>query len=382
MKIIIVHIGDINYCPPALNVINSLIDLNHEVIVCTTKTRHQINLSPSDQIKIKEIGITYEKPMSPFLKIFRMFDIRKQIWSIIDENYDDNTLLWVISDTGIKHLGKRLLTKNYILHLMELSEDLLYYKKLRFLKLDKKAFGNFAKRVVVPEYNRAHIIKEWWELNELPFILENKPYISIDIAKNSIIEHSEVAFELMEKLKDRKIILYQGIMHRERPLDKFIDAVDQLGDEYAFVVMTKGENIYKESQSKNYFFIPFIEPPYHLEVTSHAFIGVLSYFPVKSQYSILNALFAAPNKTFEYAKFSVPMISNDVPGLKYLFDTHHCGISVTTFNEENICEAIRTIEADYSRMATNAREFYDEVDVKLKVKNLLQEILVKTGKSQ
>ena len=32
----------------------------------------------------------------------------RKIWNIIDNYYDDNTIIWVVSDVTIKYLGKKL----------------------------------------------------------------------------------------------------------------------------------------------------------------------------------------------------------------------------------------------------------------------------------
>lgn len=50
-----------------------------------------------------------------------------------------------------------------------------------------------------------------------------------------------------------------------------------------------------------------------------ASIGVMSYSPhQKTHAGVVNALYCAPNKIFEYGKYGKPMIANDVPALKYI----------------------------------------------------------------
>ena len=371
MRIILVHIGDIIYCPPAINVTQGLLDLGHEVILCTTKSIRDIKRKFEGNIKFEFIDVNYETKINRFHKLIRLIEIRKELWKTINQYYDENSIIWVVSDISIKHLGHKLLNTNYILHLMELSEEITYYHKIKFLKLNSHLLGNNAFKVIVPEYNRAHIVKAWWKLKNLPSIIENKPYIKNEFQKHSKIS-SEYAMKVLTELESRKIILYQGIIHKERPLDEFIRAVDLLGDDYAFVLMSKGDDIYNSIGSKNYYFIPFVEPPYHLEITSHAYIGILSYFPVESDYSILNAIFCAPNKTYEYGMFGIPMISNDVPSLKYIFNKYNCGVSVNEFNKETIMEAILKIESNYDEISRNAKTFYDSVDIKEKLNSVLE----------
>lgn len=368
-KVIIVFIGDMALCPPALSITQCLLDLGINVVIATTESKIELHNKFDGDPLINYVGLRYEDTRNVNLvkKLLRMVKIRKRIWDTINKHYDESTLIWCISDISLKHIGNKILSKTYVLHLLELEEDLRYYQKIPFLKFDKRKIGNSAYKIVVSEYNRAHITKAWWGLDKLPIVLENKPYIKKNIEKKAEITNSDIAKNVISKLSDKKIILYQGIIHKERQLNEFISAVDMLGEEYAFILMSNGENVYENIKSSNFYFIPFVEPPYHLEITSHAYIGILSYFPTESQYSILNAVYCAPNKTFEYSMFGIPMLSNDLPALRYLFDTENCGLCIEDFNTENIIKAIKTIELNYENLSRNARLFYNSVDIKNKI---------------
>lgn len=371
--IVIVCIGNVLLVPPVISLIKSLHKIGINVHLVTNKV-DRVSLEDyfGEIVTISYISYEYEKDGNPYNKFIRMLNIRKQAFRIIDMIYDEQTTLWIVGDTTVKNLGKRLLRYRYIFHVLELSEDIYYHYKLKFLKVSGHQIGENAIAVVVPEYFRAHITKAWWNLSKMPYILPNKPFKTGVSERKSYI-HNKEAGEIIEKIGDRKIILYQGIMHKERPLDKFIEAINELGNQYVFVVMSNGKNTYM-GNSTNYFFIPFVQPPYHLDITSHAYIGVLSYFPVKTRYSILNAIFCAPNKIFEYAKFGIPMVSNDVPALKYTFDTMKCGICINDFTVDNIKKAILEIEASYDELSKNSRKYYDSVDWN----QILEEILATT----
>ena len=140
------------------------------------------------------------------------------------------------------------------------------------------------------------------------------------------------------------------------------------------MVVSGGENVYADIESDNYYFIPYVKPPMHLQITSNAYIGVLSYFPVKTSYSILNALYCAPNKTYEYAKFGVPMIGNDIPGLRYMFDTTGAGVCIEDFTVDSICDAIHQIEKEYDQMSQNALKYYDDTDTEAQLREILETV--------
>ena len=240
--------------------------------------------------------------------------------------------------------------------------------------MDKHRLGISALAVVVPEYNRAHITKTWWKLKELPFVLPNKPYNREFIEKNAEI-NDIYARKIIEGIRNKKIILYQGVMSPERPLNVFIDAVDEYNGEYAFVVMSGGENIYKDNPSPNYYFIPFVAPPEHLQITSHAHIGVLSYVPTETTgYSPLNSLYCAPNKTFEYSMFGIPMLGNDIPGLRFLFETRNCGVCFKSFTKSEVCNAIEVIEENYEELSNKSFDYYDSCDYREILSKIIEKV--------
>ena len=179
-------------------------------------------------------------------------------------------------------------------------------KNYLFLKFNAHILAEKSKAVVVPEYNRAHIIQAWWNLSNTPLIFSNKPYLIQEIDFFSKISDYN-AKNILKKIGDRKIILYQGVISTERPLDKLIKAVGRLGKQYAFVVMSGGENIYKNLGIENYYFIPFVKPPYHLEITSRAYIGIFYI----SQLEILDILLL-----IQYIVLQIKYLNLDCLGLQ------------------------------------------------------------------
>lgn len=374
MKFYIVQIGEVMLCPPVLNLMRMLGNRGIKTILVSTESKFFVE-EKFQNVELRVIPVDYEGNKGLINKIKELLPVRKSVWKCIDTDYEENDVIWLTSNTALKYAGNRITKYNYVLQLMELSEELKYHPKFP-VRFDAHKIGNESLAVIVPEYNRAHILQSWWNLNERPLILSNKPFQEKVIEPNTHIE-DDYAREVLKFLEGKRIMLYQGIIHKERPLDKYIYAVDKLGDDYAFIVMSNGENIYKNINSRNFYFIPFIAPPKHLQVTSHAHIGVLSYFPVKGDYSILNALYCAPNKTFEYSMFGMPMIGNDNPGLKYIFDTNHAGITVENFEIDDICDAVKRIESEYDKYSEGAVKYYNSVDSEQELTVILDSI---TGK--
>ncbi|MCD8271020.1 MAG: hypothetical protein LUD46_23110 [Parabacteroides sp.] len=224
-------------------------------------------------------------------------------------------------------------THRCIAHFLEFRDARLNigYKLLTsFCNYKKKLLK--ANKIICCEYNRAHITKALFQLKELPVILPNKPFSQEDgIDKEDI---PPIVSTLKERYKNKKIILYQGAFQPERQLDHFFEAVDSLPDEYVFFLMGT-DNEYKKALRKKYenkrnIFLPFLPSPLHLHVTQMAYIGVLTYIPLgKKLGQMLNVLYCAPNKIYKYAKFGIPMITNDLPALKFAFLENKAGIAVT-----------------------------------------------------
>ena len=357
-----------------MSVLQNLSDMGYEIVLCTTEITKEVNsICVERGISVINIKIDFDTPINPLSKLSRLGKVKRELWKQIDLIYNDSSIIWVFSDAALKHLGKKLLKKKYILHMFELSEKTYYYYKLPILSMDMSKYAKGALRVIQAEYNRAHIVKSWWGLNDLPAVLPNKPYLKKTIEKKSKITDL-IASSVIEQLKGRKIILYQGNLGSERPLDQFIKAVDNLGDNYAFVIMSGSEDIYKHLNSENYFFIPYVTSPQHLEITSHAYIGVMSYIPVVNGYSKLNSLYCAPNKIYEYSMFGIPMIGNDVPGLSSIFSITGSGVCIEKYDEDSIRNAILEIENNYEEMNIKSKELYDKTDNYERIKEIIQEV--------
>lgn len=375
-RVIVVHVGDVLKCPPALNVIRLANRRGLKTSIVTTRDNEveKYRASLPEACSICLTDGPYNSKASIVSKAIDIAKIKKQLLTSINSQYvSEETVVWVVSDVTLKHLGESILNYNYVLHLMELSEELYYSKKAKFLKLNAKKISDSALAVVVPNKSRACITQAWWGLEKEPIVLPNKPVDDLHINRNSTIK-DEQASCLMEGLKGKKIVLYQGIAHRERPLKPFFEAVKKIGDPYVFVTVGANDPL-PEVRDSQYCHVPFVQPPGHLEITSHAWIGVLSYFPVKAQYSILNAVFCAPNKSFEYARFGIPMISNSNCELEATFERFQCGKSIKDFSIDNIALGLKEIDAHYAEYSEGAEKYYSSVDMDCCFESLLNELV-------
>ena len=372
MKVIVVYLGDVLNCPPAMSLINCLNETNNKtVFICYRSQLEQFSdfADKNKNAKFVYIGNSNTKS-NPIKKVFKFINYKRLLRRIIQKEYDSDSMIWVLSNGTLKYFGRYLLKLRYVLHLLELTERLYLIESKHLIPLSIKYAKN-AIALIECEYNRAHITKAWWGLKKVPFVLENKPFNHSEYRRDEPITSSRnISCLFDDVLKNRKIILYQGNISNERPLGPFIEAVSELGDDYAFVAMTNGDVGYSGS-SRNFYQLPFVAPPKHLEITSRAYIGIITYTPVKNSYSILNTLYCAPNKIWEYSAFSVPMLGNDLPALNNHFLKYRDGECISSFNKEEIKSTIMKIDNNHGRYSQCSKQFYESYDYKKEVERII-----------
>ena len=207
----------------------------------------------------------------------------------------------------------------------------------------------------------------------MPFVLPNKP-ISHPRGRNLDVTDFD-ARKVIEKWKNKKVFLYQGALQSDRgELFKIIGWLCESLPEAIVAVMGKKNDTIDQllSRHDNFSFVPFVAPPHHLEVTSHAHIGIAVYNG-GSIYGLspLNAVYCAPNKIFEYAGFGIPILCNDVPGLRYTVGSSGAGICLEDISKETVCSAARKLMSEYDTYSTNATRFFESVDMVKLVRKIL-----------
>lgn len=218
-------------------------------------------------------------------------------------------------------------------------------------------------RMVVPEYNRAHIMKEYFRLKELPFVLPNKP-VSHPRTRNLPLPTKEIQ-EVFNEIGGRPVFLYQGVWNEDRAdVAKVLETIAKYRPNYCVVTMPECDAV-KELSCKysNVFYVPYLSPPHHLSVTSHATVGIAIYNAAGNRLlQRLGAVYCAPNKIYEYAGFGIPTLGNNLPGLKYTIEQCNAGVCCE-MNEESIIEAVDNLIQNIALYSEGAYQYYDQVDV-------------------
>ncbi len=384
-RVFIIAAHDLMKYPPMQSLLNVLAELNVET--------HFIGLNTDldAQNRFESKGVKFV----PFNGIrtssmIKTYQIRRKYKKNVEQYLLDNNvqstdlIIYEYADSAY-YLHTILRKYRYVVLFYEFVNTKLSWKlQLQYHSYNMRDFLQRAAAVTHCEYNRAQICQWYYGLNKLPYILPNKPYLGDTSNEEKVPEEiNKTVTYLKEKLNDKKIILYQGIFNsHERRLEEFCQAISLLPNEYVLIAMGGGQG-YFEDLKKNYesdriLFVPFIKPPFHLLVTRMAYIGVLSYFPLNNTWAgVLNPIYCAPNKVFEYGKYGIPMLSNDIPGLTSIYSLFNCGKAVPSpITPENIATEVLNIERHYNELSEGSLKYYNSVDFKKKALQMLEDLSV------
>lgn len=369
MKIILIHKAEFPKRPPVISSTLILSELGHDVTLITENLNdYWRNELPKYNIKAEVITNKYTK-YGKIGKVLAYYNFKKETFRVVEQEKKKHgaVLLWIEGAQTIVALGSKVNKYPHILQIQELHEG----SKMQLKAISKVI--NSAKAVFMPEYNRAAMYRVWFKLDKMPYLLPNKPEV---VCNNEELKKiSEKHKQRLEILKDKKVIIYQGFLGKDRDLSPFVKAVKELGGDFRFAVMgeyRKSIDLYKEIDPQ-LIHIDYTPAPEHLAFTAKCYIGILSYNP-----HILNNAFCAPNKIFEYAKFGIPVLCNELPGLKWLLDSNKAGLAVDINSVEEIKEAILEIDNNYQEYRRNAEKLYNSVDNKETIKKALSKIDLKT----
>ncbi len=346
--ILFVYRGHFSYLPPFQALVESLLVTKEYKlkVICSEEEPDMDQIYKNDDLEF--IHYYTLEPRSGLasrvrnryksINLFR----RKAKHDLDTLNYD---ILWIIHERTAVILGNILEGRKYILTSYEFRD--INQPKLHkpLISLCQKAKVN-----VVCEFNRAWISRIRFGLNKTPIVMPNKPY-----------KHPRKRGLVNDLLKpcDEKIILYQGVITRERNLDGMCKAISSL-EGFKLVFMGKKTDYYEELKEKypNIEYIGFAKSPKHLNITSNAYIGLVTYEPQD-----INCVYCAPNKIWEYAGFGIPMIANDLPGLIYTVGANQCGVCTDTDSAEAIVKAVKEIDSHYATYSKNAIVFFESCDI-------------------
>lgn len=358
---------DILIYPPVLSLIETLLDMGLNVTLygyCSnTKNIEYLIRKGLNFLNI----ISHDNSDKAIKKFLNLNRFKNQVLLKL-QKVCKNDNVWFLGNETVVLFTKEIKKFNSIIYFFEIPY-LTIPKKYRFWVSDdeyKQQIKN-ARRVINCEPNRALVVKSFFGLSDEQMVtIPNKTNFKIDSESSATPE----ILSIQRLLDNKKVIIYQGgINYPERRLDELCEAINFLSDEYVIAILTSNSEyktqLITKYESDRVLFLPFIKAPQHLHITKLARIGFLTYFPTTGNIEqILNVLYCAPNKVFEYSQFGIPMVSNSLPALDSIYRKYQCGISVEGFDARTLAEAILLIDKNYEYYSINSNNFYKSIDTK------------------
>lgn len=380
---IVMHSDIMNY-PPMISLIEILKELGENIVYIGDYSETSVT-NRFRNIGIELVKIIRKKANSSFSIVKSMYEYRNKLSNYLKRKVNaKEDVVWYVFCDNAPAVHDIISKYKYLIHYYEFDKVQFNWKfKLLFSSFKHDVFAKKALTTIHCEYNRAQIFRGLMGLDYIPFIIPNKPYfdesiMDINLAPDAI---KETICQIRNKIKGKKVILYQGIFDsRERRLEEFCQAIQEMTDDYFLIAMGRGDNSFeqlkKKYESNKIFFIPFIVPPFHLFITQLASVGVLSYSPINNTINgVINPLYCAPNKIFEYGRYGKPMIANDVPGLRNIFDNYKCGeIVCYPLTAQNIKNKLVKLFDNYDTYSKGSLDYYNSVDLKKIMEGIIKTI--------
>lgn len=360
MKVLLIHRNVFQNRPPLVSLVKTMVGIGIIPTVITTGLNDEYKQYFEDH-NIKYYTIPFSMTRTRFSRLKNY--VKGKTWGrrvnkLISTFSREETLLWIEGNYTFSALDPHLINSyKHVLQIQEMFNDsglkgVLYKGVIK--KLSKGALAIF-----VPEYNRAFFYKLDFGLKKLPYILPNKPAF---VPNEEDLVHLHEKYKKYDMILNKKVILYQGIISSTRSnYEPVLNALNDLDEkkEFVFVFLgredTPGYVERLKRQGYNVEHIPFIPAPEYLYFTSRAYIGIVNYAD-----NCLNNIYCAPNKIYEYAAFGVPMLANDIPGLRYTVGINNCAC---LYSDENVIEdALNNLIQNHDTMSENAKEFFKLTD--------------------
>ena len=176
--------------------------------------------------------------------------------------------------------------------------------------------------------------------------------------------------------KDKKILLYQGVILKGRGIEKIFDILPDMS-EFVFVIVGGGEfeNYYKNLAVERkiidqVFFIGKFSQEDLPKLTPSADVGIALIENLSKSY-----YYALPNKLFEYIMAEVPVVVSNLPQMKEIVHKFNVGFVVDPDNKDELITALKNLTSDevqYNKFKQNCKIASEELNWENEVSNLLE----------
>lgn len=202
-------------------------------------------------------------------------------------------------------------------------------------KIEENRYIKKVDAIITTNIQRAKILKERYNLLEMPYIIHNIPKLN----KNKINVNG---------ISDPIKLLYSGIYTELRGLEQIVASIEYVSDNFELHLLgygnleTKLLEIIKKKNIENK--VIFHDPvPYNQVVNeiSKYDLGIVTYLPTN-----LNNYYCSPNKLYEYIQAGLGIISINLPEPQEVIAKYHNGILFNSYEPLEIANTINTIQRE------------------------------------
>ncbi len=223
------------------------------------------------------------------------------------------------------------------------------FKQFALAQFEQFLITKVDKFVVSGELDKEFLQKHF-HTNKPFFVVKNLPEKSSNCKKNNYLR------EKFSIPKDKLILIYQGVILEGRGILPMFTFLKE-NDEFVFCIIGDGKSkqqyidIASSPLLQNkVFFHNAVEYDKLPEITASADIGIALIEPITFSYRL-----ALPNKLFEYIQSGLPVLTSDLPAMKDVVDTFHCGLTIPEKSSNDIIKKnLENLKSNYSLFANNA----------------------------
>lgn len=245
-------------------------------------------------------------------------------------------------------VSSNLMNKKYVYDAHELiipdKQEKLSFRSRYFLHFERKAIKR-SDLIICAQENRALIMKEFYKLKHTPVTIKN-----ISKLPDKSCKAPSAVEDFLSSYK--AIVVYAGVVSKTRELDKLVKEMAGI-DNVGLLIIGQGnqyvelKKIIDDDNITNVLLVGSLPYQELSSILKRCDIGYL-YYPTSG----LNNIYCAPNKIYEYASVGLPMLANENPTLKQIFEEYQIG-ECTNF----IRNGIKRLLSNHQVYRNNVRKF-------------------------
>lgn len=198
--------------------------------------------------------------------------------------------------------------------------------------------------IIAANPERARLMMQHYNLTTLPEYMLNIPSLRGD---DITIEEIAKQYPALKRLDpEERIILYQGYVSLDRGLNRFIEALTYLPQNYRMVVIGDGPDLERiksmvkeKSLCERFAALGKVASHLLLAIAKYADVGIVTY-----SYKGLNNIYCSPNKLFEYAQSGLPVVTTDQPPLRSMIKNYGIGALIgQNSSPQEVAEIIKQV---------------------------------------